>query len=74
MSIEPLDEEGPDPAPLVVDPKSRRLQALAGPGNAYIFIAIDAVDGATIDYAGLTPGSVPIGLREIAGLIDRDLQ
>lgn len=73
-----LDEEGEAPQLSTEqirpsnDPTHRRLRAMAGAGNAYLFIVIpgDETEQTTFDYAGLYPDAIPSALRQLAALVD----
>lgn len=79
MSVE-LNEENPE-APVIeglelvdayVDPTHRRLRAIAGHGNAYIFLTIpkDEDGDGQVVFAGIYPEDVTNALREVADVID----
>lgn len=73
----PLDEEGEAPQLAVnalsevhadVDPKHRRLRALAGPGNPYIFI-VASDEGTKIDFSGMDFDELPMVLAELIDVV-----
>lgn len=71
-AMAPLAEENPTPYEIRAqnDPVARRLQAIAGAGNAYAFVVVDpTTDQTTVDYRGFYPEDLPILLRTVADLV-----
>lgn len=82
-----LDEEGEapqlDPAGHQVranDPTHRRLRAIAGAGNGYIFAIVPGPEAhargeqVSLAYSGFYPDAVPVALRELAAGIEEQLE
>lgn len=73
--IDPLDEEteapqlDASPQPRVVpenDPTHRRLAAIAGAGNVYVFLVVTPDDQVSLEFRGVTVENLPELLRQVA--------
>lgn len=64
--VRPLPDSYPSEVPLN-NPTHRRLRAMAGPGNAYLFLVIpDGGQNVSLDFWGILPEDLPEALRTVA--------
>jgi len=79
---QPLEETA-DPAPIAAsveqaasnDPVHRRLRAIAGADNGYLFFVIPKEPGGQVvlEFSGFYPEDVPAALRELATALSEDV-
>lgn len=73
-AVEPLaeEEEAPQFDPVTRasnDPTHRRLRAIAGADNAYVFLVINQDDQVALEFTGVLPENLPALLRQVADAV-----
>lgn len=51
-------------------PTHRRLRAMAGAGNAYVFIVIPESQDVSVDFQGIDPADLAEALRVVADAVE----
>jgi hypothetical protein len=55
------------------DPTHRRLAAIAGAGNSYLFVVVEQSGGTAIEYRGFYQEDLPAVFRELASITDAEV-